>query len=245
MGTASSAPGDGERSTPIGRRVVLSLLGLGAAGVVVGERVQNAIGSALSGVANSDGSGIAGLIPGADRFRLYTVTGSFPRIGARDYRLAVGGLVERPTTLDLAALQRLPRTELVRDFQCVTGWRVPKVHWAGVRLADILDLVAPRTQARAVAFSSYDGVYTESLTLAEARRSDVLVADEMLGAPISSGHGGPVRLYVAPMYGYKSLKWLGSIELVAGVRPGFWEQNGYDTEAWVGRSNGRHDAPIR
>jgi DMSO/TMAO reductase YedYZ molybdopterin-dependent catalytic subunit len=43
------------------------------------------------------------------------------------------------------------------------------------------------------------------------------------------------------MYGYKSVKWLGGIELVDAVQPGFWEQNGYDVDAWVGRSNGRDD----
>ena len=138
----------------------------------------------------------------------------------------------------------MPRTELVRDFQCVTGWRVPNVHWAGVRLGDIVDLAQPVAGAEAVEFTSYDGVYTESLTLAEARRSDVVVAYEMLGAPVTADHGGPVRLYVAPMYGYKSAKWLKSVSLVRRAVPGFWEQQGYDIEAWVGNSNGRHDAPI-
>ena len=51
-----------------------------------------------------------------------------------------------------------------------------------------------------------------------------------------------MRLYVAPMYGYKSAKWLKSISLVQRAVPGFWEQQGYDIEAWVGGSNGRHDA---
>ena len=69
--------------------------------------------------------GIADLIPGADRFRYYTVTGSYPVIKKEDYSLLVGGLVRRPLTLSYADLLALPRTELVRDFQCVTGWRCP------------------------------------------------------------------------------------------------------------------------
>jgi DMSO/TMAO reductase YedYZ molybdopterin-dependent catalytic subunit len=52
-----------------------------------------------------------------------------------------------------------------------------------------------------------------------------------------------VRLYVAPMYGYKSCKWLGGIELTSDVQPGYWENEGYDVDAWVGKSNGRDDAP--
>jgi len=59
--------------------------------------------------------------------------------------------------------------------------------------------------------------------------------------PIGSDHGGPVRLYVAPMYGYKSAKWLSGIEVTRKVIPGYWEERGYDIDAWVGDSNGRND----
>jgi DMSO/TMAO reductase YedYZ molybdopterin-dependent catalytic subunit len=52
-----------------------------------------------------------------------------------------------------------------------------------------------------------------------------------------------VRLYVAPMYGYKSCKWLDRIEVVDAVEPGYWEQQGYDVDGWVGHSNGRDDTP--
>lgn len=92
-------------------------------------------------------------------------------------------------------------------------------------------------------FVSFDGTYTESLTLAQARRSDVLVAYEMEGEALSSEHGGPARLYIAPMYGYKSLKWLETIELTRRVEPGYWEQRGYDVNGWVGHSNHRSDDP--
>lgn len=233
-------PGAG---APIGRRLFLGIVGAGIAGVALGSRLEGAVGSALSGIANENGSGLGALVPGAERFRLYTVTGSFPAVAAARYELEVTGLVARPLRLDLDELRSLPRTELRADFQCVTGWRVPNVAWAGVHLGALLDLARPEPGAHAVAFRSYDGVYTESLTLAQARRSDVLVAYDMLGVPISQAHGGPVRLYVAPMYGYKSIKWLRSIELVDRATPGYWEQEGYAVEAWVGRSNGRHDAP--
>ena len=66
----------------------------------------------------------------------------------------------------------------------------------------------------------------------------------MLGAPVTKSHGGPVRLYVAQMYGYKSIKWLGTIELADRVVPGYWENYGYDVDAWIGKSNGRDDAPV-
>jgi DMSO/TMAO reductase YedYZ molybdopterin-dependent catalytic subunit len=91
--------------------------------------------------------------------------------------------------------------------------------------------------------TSFDGTYTESLTLEQARRPDVLVALRMLGGPVTHDHGGPVRLYVAPMYGYKSLKWLSRIAVTDHVIPGYWEHRGYDVDAFVGKSNARDDQP--
>ncbi|RAY10894.1 oxidoreductase [Actinomadura craniellae] len=209
------------------------MLGLGAAGVAVGAGLQSQVNRALAP--------IGGIIPAAGGFRYYSVVGDVPPRGERDYRLTVGGLAERPRTFTLADLRALPQTRLTRDFQCVTGWRVEDVAWAGVALPDLLDAVGVADGATAVRFRSFDGEYTESLTLSQARRRDVLVATEMLGKPVTHDHGGPVRLYVAPMYGYKSLKWLGGIELTRRVVPGYWERRGYDVDAWVGRSNGRSD----
>ena len=125
----------------------------------------------------------------------------------------------------------------------MTGWRVPQVHWEGVRLSDVLAEAGVHDGAGVLEFDLYDGADTESLTLDQARRPDVIVAYRMLGAPITTEHGGPVRLYVAPMYGYKSLKWLSAIRVVKEPVPGYWEQNGYSTDAWVGSSNGRSDKP--
>jgi DMSO/TMAO reductase YedYZ molybdopterin-dependent catalytic subunit len=48
---------------------------------------------------------------------------------------------------------------------------------------------------------------------------------------------------MSAMYGYKSIKWLSRVEVVNRVVPGFWEERGYDVDAWVGSSNGRSDAP--
>jgi DMSO/TMAO reductase YedYZ molybdopterin-dependent catalytic subunit len=231
-----------EPAKPIGRRLFLGLLGAGAVGTVFGKQIQGVVGDLLQPVTGS--GGWAALLPGANRFRFYTVTGGFPFIPKERYTLTVDGLVERPLKLSYDDLLKLARTDLVRPFQCVTGWRVPNVHWSGVLLRDVITLARPKADASAVEFASYDGVYTDSLTMPEAHRDDVLVAYEMLGAPITSEHGGPVRLYVAPMYGYKSVKWLKSVSLVRYATPGYWEQQGYAVEAWVGRSNGRDDPPI-
>ncbi|HEY8218343.1 MAG TPA: molybdopterin-dependent oxidoreductase [Acidimicrobiia bacterium] len=229
-----------ERGTPVGRRVFLGLLGLGAVGVAAGATVQGWLERTVGPIVGRDPTGLGALLP-IGRFRFYTVTGGFPDRSRADYRLRVYGLVDQPLDLSFEELTKMPRTALTRDFQCVTGWRVTDVPWAGVRLRDVLDAASPRAEARAVRFVSFDGAYTESLTMRQARRDDVLVAYELEGERLSSDHGGPARLYVAPMYGYKSLKWLSEIELTADVVPGFWEERGYDVDGWVGRSNGRSD----
>jgi DMSO/TMAO reductase YedYZ molybdopterin-dependent catalytic subunit len=232
-----------ELGTPVGRRIVLGLAGIGLAGIVFGRGVQEPLARLLAPVELRDPTGLTTLLPLGNTFRYYSVTGSVPRRTASTYRLEVSGLVGTPATYTIADLSAMPQTSLIRDFQCVTGWRVPDVHWTGVRLSDVLDRAGVKPEATALRFVSFDGTYTESLTLAQARRPDVIVAYELEDRPLSSDHGGPVRLYVAPMYGYKSCKWLESIELTAQVEPGYWEERGYDVDGWVGQSNGRDDAP--
>ena len=217
----------------VGRRVFLGMAALGAAGIAFGAKVQS--------LAVSVASGLGGLLPGGDHFRIYSVSGTYPAITPDKYRLIVDGLVERRATLTLADLEAMPRTSFVRDFQCVTGWRVPGVHWEGVQLSEILDTVGVRPGAVALSFDSYDGTDSESLTLDQARLPHVIVAYRMLGAPVTTEHGGPVRLYVAPMFGYKSLKWLSAIHVVDQVELGFWEQNGYPVNGWIDGSTGPND----
>ncbi len=227
----------------VGRRAVLGMLGLGAAGVVFGSKVQGAVDRALRPLTLKDRTGLTSYLPGNGRFRIYSVTGSSPKRTTEEYRLRVDGLVERPADLSWQQLRRdLPQTRMTKDFQCVTGWRVEDVEWAGVLVRDLLDRSGVKPGATHLRFWSFDGTYTESLTLDQARRPDVLVAHEMLGQPVTRDHGGPVRLYVAPMYGYKSLKWLDRIEVVDHLTPGYWEDMGYDVDAWIGRSNGRDGA---
>jgi DMSO/TMAO reductase YedYZ molybdopterin-dependent catalytic subunit len=218
---------------PVGRRVVLGLVGLGGAGVLWGSRLQSLLARVLGPIEAHDPTGLIALFPLGDAFRFYSVTGSVPTRTAATYRLTVSGLVSRPATYTLADLQAMTQTKLVRDFQCVTGWRVPQVHWSGVRLSDLLDAAGPSGTAGAVRFRSFDGTYTESMTLEQARRPDVLVALQMLGGPVTHDHGGPVRIYAASLYGYKSTKWLSNIELTHKAVPGYWEQRGYGIDGTI------------
>lgn len=227
----------------MGRRVFLGTLGLGALGVLAAPALQRGTEAFLGGAADRDPTGLTGLLPNGGGFRYYSVTSSVPHKDAGNYQLTVDGLVDRPATYTLAGLRALPQTRMVRDVQCVTGWRVPGTPFEGVRLSELLDAAGVRSSAGAVRFTCFDGAYSESLTLEQARRADVLVALRMQDEDLGHSHGGPVRLYVAPMYFYKSAKWLSGITVTDEVRPGYWEERGYDVDAWVGRSNGRDDEP--
>jgi DMSO/TMAO reductase YedYZ molybdopterin-dependent catalytic subunit len=219
------------------------MLGLGAAGLVTAPYLQSGLESFLGSAADKDPTGLTGLLPNGGGFRYYSVVSSVPRKGPENYRLKVDGLVDRPATYTLDALRKLPQTRIVRDVQCVTGWRVPHTPFEGVQLSRLLDAAGVRPEGRAIRFTCFDGTYSESLTLQQARRADVMVALKMQDKPLGHAHGGPVRLYVAPMYFYKSAKWLSGITVTSDVQPGYWEELGYDVDAWVGRSNGRDDAP--
>ena len=227
----NAAPYEPQKRVNVGRRMFLGVAALGALGVAFGNSVQNVLSNAF-------GSGLGGILPIGDHWRIYSITGNYPVVTKEKYRLNVSGLVDHPTTLTLADLQAMPKTSFTKNFQCVTGWRVPNVHWEGVRLSDILDSVGVQSSAVAVSFDSYDHADSESLTIDQAHLPDVIVAYSMLGAPVTTEHGGPVRLYVAPMFGYKSLKWLSGIRVVDRVEPGFWENNGYPVNGWLDGTTG-------
>ncbi|UQX04862.1 molybdopterin-dependent oxidoreductase [Streptomyces sp. RerS4] len=223
--------------------MVFGMVGLGVAGLAAAPWLRRGLEAGLGSVAGKDPTGLTALLPAGGGFRYYSVAASVPERGPADYRLTVDGLVERPATYDLEALRRMPQTRVVRDVQCVTGWRVPATPFEGVPVARLLDAAGVLPEARAIRFTCFDGTYTESLTLPQARRDDVMVALRMRDRPLGHDHGGPARLYVAPMYFYKSAKWLSGITVTREVRPGYWEELGYDVDAWVGTSNGRDDAP--
>src|SRR5689334_19558505 len=145
---------------PVGRRVFLGLAAFGVSGIVWGSKAAGLMERLLAPISVKDGSGLLGLLP-TGRFRIYSVVGSLPSRSTADWRLDVGGLVGAPYSVGYDELVAMPAVELTKDFQCVTGWRVPDVKWKGVRLADVLDRAQPQPGATALRFESFDGAYTE------------------------------------------------------------------------------------
>ena len=66
-----------------------------------------------------------------------------------------------------------------------------------------------------------------------------MLAHAMDGAPLARKHGAPARLVMPQMYGYKGVKWVNRIVVTDRVTDGYWQQRGYDRDAWIGGSNGR------
>lgn len=218
-----------------------------SSGVDSGRRIGRKAFLALSGVtAGYVAFGRTGLprldlvpsIQSASGFTIYTVIDGYPSFSPHKYRLKVDGLVKRPLSLSLGDILGDHAVTEVRNYQCVTGWSVPDCKWRGLRLADLLDRASPHADAHALTFYSFDGVYTESLSMKQAQQRDVLVAYALNEKPLSRAQGAPLRLVVPGMYGYKYIKWVNRIEVVRKPVDGFWEVRGYDRDAYIGRSNG-------
>ncbi|MFD8565703.1 molybdopterin-dependent oxidoreductase [Streptomyces sp. NPDC057694] len=218
---------------PVARRAMLATLAAGAAGLATAPYLQRGWESFLGAASQADPTGVTGLLPNPGGFRYYSIVGSVPRKDAHTYALHIGGLVDRPKTFTLPQLRAMRQTRVVHDVVCTDGWRVANTPFEGVRLSDLLDAAGVRPEGKAVRFTCFDGAYSENLTLEQARRSDVMVALRMQDKPITHEHGGPVRLYAAPMYFYKSAKWLSGISVTDEVVPGYWEERGYDIDGWL------------
>ncbi|WP_030186603.1 molybdopterin-dependent oxidoreductase [Streptomyces violaceorubidus] len=238
---AGQSKPDAEGGAPVGRRALLGMLGAGAASLAAAPYLQRGWEGFLGAASQVDATGLTGLLPNPGGFRYYSVVGSVPRKDETNYALTVGGLVDRPKTYTLADLRAMPQTRVVADAVCTDGWRVDDVPFEGVKLADILDEAGVHSSGAAVRFTCFDGAYSENLTLEQARRSDMLVALKMQDKPVTHEHGGPVRLFTAPMYFYKSAKWLSGISVTDKVVPGFWEERGYDIDGWLDGAD-RHAA---
>ncbi|HEX4519820.1 MAG TPA: molybdopterin-dependent oxidoreductase [Gaiellaceae bacterium] len=223
----------GDRGTrKVGRAVFLGTVLGGVSALYWGKAGWGKVSAVIAPFENQ-----VPLIPNGG-WRIYTVSGSMPTFDPKTWKLAIGGQVEKPMSLSYDELRALPKVEQVSTFHCVTGWTVKNVSWGGVRLNDVLAPASPNPNAHALEFVSAEIPYVDSLTTQQAGLHDVMLAYEMDGKPLPRIHGAPVRLVIPEMYGYKNVKWLKGINLVPKAAEGYWEQLGYDSDAWVGRSNG-------
>ena len=168
--------------------------------------------------------------------------------GFRDYRLQVGGLVERATSFSLAELREMSARTQITRHDCVEGWSTIG-KWKGVPLSLVLNRVRPLANARYVVFRCADSMdapaapadsrYYESIDMDDAYHLQTLLAYELNDRPLPVTNGAPLRLRVERQLGYKQAKYVMRIELVesfAGIRDGhggYWEDHGYEWYAGI------------
>jgi DMSO/TMAO reductase YedYZ molybdopterin-dependent catalytic subunit len=234
-GSVQEAAGPDAGQRHYGRRGFLLLV----AGGLTSLTWAGPVSRLLTPLTSSASQLLGNLLP-VGGWRIYTISGTMPLFDPGSWRLEIDGLVQHPRSLDYDQVRALPKAEQISTFHCVTGWTVEDVHWGGVRFQHLLDLVQPLPTATAVRFVSLERPYEDSLTLDQLRLPDAMLAYEMGGQPLSRPHGAPARVVLPEMYGYKGVKWLTRMEFVAHQPAGYWEQNGYDQNAWVANSNGHH-----
>jgi DMSO/TMAO reductase YedYZ molybdopterin-dependent catalytic subunit/thiosulfate reductase cytochrome b subunit len=136
----------------------------------------------------------------------------------KDFRLEIGGLVERPVSLSLEELRKLAEDEHISMHHCIQGWS-GIAQWRGVPMAKVIELVKPKPEARVVVFFSfgdslYGGFYYDTQTLENILKPECLLAYEMNDKPLPEVYGAPLRLRVENQLGYKMVKWIERIEFV-------------------------------
>jgi DMSO/TMAO reductase YedYZ molybdopterin-dependent catalytic subunit len=156
-----------------------------------------------------------------------------PEIAPADWSLAVDGLVANPFVWRWDDFIAQPQADLVSDIHCVTAWSRFDNAWRGVTARHLLALARPLPEARFILCYGHDG-YTTNVPLSIFDDSDVILACQWQGQPMTAEHGGPVRLVIPKLYFWKSAKWINRIAFLADDKPGFWEERGYhnDGDPW-------------
>lgn len=164
-----------------------------------------------------------------------SVASESKRFVTRPWTVSVEGLVNKPKTFDLDELLKFPQEDRVYRLRCVEGWSMV-IPWVGFPLAALLARVEPTSQAKYVAFQTlYDpkrmpnqntGVldwpYVEGLRLDEAIHPLTILATGLYGETLPPSDGAPIRLVVPWKYGFKSIKSVVKISLVAEEPPTTW-----------------------
>ncbi len=153
----------------------------------------------------------------------------------RPWTVSVEGLVNKPNVFDLDDLLKFQQEERIYRLRCVEGWSMV-IPWIGFPLSKLLQSVEPMSQARYVAFQTLfdpnrmpnqrtgalDWPYVEGLRLDEAMHPLTILATGLYGQTLPAQDGAPIRLVVPWKYGFKSIKSIVKIRLVAAEPPTTW-----------------------
>ncbi|MDF1663491.1 MAG: protein-methionine-sulfoxide reductase catalytic subunit MsrP [Planctomycetota bacterium] len=168
------------------------------------------------------------------------------------WKLRIHGLCKKPMTIDFSdILKKMPLEERTYRFRCVEAWAMV-VPWTGFPLSKLLALVEPTSKAKFVKFTSfknekqapgfkqysyYPWPYFEGLRLDEAQHDLTMIATGIYGKPLPKQNGAPLRLIVPWKYGFKSIKSIVDIELVATQPKTFWNSLASDEYGFYANVN--------
>ena len=134
-----------------------------------------------------------------------------------DWSLSVGGLVNRPSSFSLQDLKRLPPRTQTTMHICEQGWSAI-AQWTGTPLMALLEAAGGvHQEARYVVIDTYDGWY-DAYDMFDVVHPQTILAYGMNGKDLPQGNGAPVRLRVERHCGYRNLKFLKSVQVVASVK---------------------------
>jgi DMSO/TMAO reductase YedYZ molybdopterin-dependent catalytic subunit len=190
-------------------------------------------GSDYRGIVDRTPTNEAGRVPPGQRVtRRWPVLheGAIPRFDPSSWHLTIKGAVGREVTLGYDELKALGTVQMRSDFHCVTGWSKLDNVWEGIRARDVLKLAEPQADAMFVSVGAEYG-YTANVPLAVLLEESSLLAWGHNGEPLAPKHGFPLRLVVPRLYGWKSVKWVRSFDVLTRDRRGYWELRGYHNQA--------------
>ena len=196
-------------------------------------------------------SGVAGatpfVVPNADFYRVDTNL-VVPSVDPATWTLTIGGMVQRPYSINFAELLAMPMVERYLTLTCVSnevgGQYAGNARWLGVRLTDLLHRAGLDPAADQLLCTAVDG-WTSSAPVQPATDGrDALVCVGMNGEPLPPEHGFPVRMVIPGLYGFVSAcKWLVSIEATTYAQTqAYWTERGWATDAPV-RTMARIEVP--
>ena len=162
--------------------------------------------------------------------------------GFVDWRLQVGGLVDKPLIFSMDNLRGLPQRTQITRHDCVEGWSAIG-EWTGPQLSRILDAAGVQPEANFIVFRCADNLsgadYYESCDMDDALHPQTIIAHQLNGEALPVRNGAPLRLRIERQLGYKHAKYLTGIEAVASLddigegNGGYWEDRGYQWYAGI------------
>jgi DMSO/TMAO reductase YedYZ molybdopterin-dependent catalytic subunit len=151
-----------------------------------------------------------------------------PSVDVNNFTFRFWGEVREPTGMTWQQLMAVKHTTMTADFHCVTGFSMLGTEWGGALVRDVLEAahVQLSTSARFV-MAHCITEFTTNLPLDALLADDTMLVWEWNRLPLTSEHGGPLRLLVPSLYAWKDAKWVSGFEFLAEDRPGYWESRGY------------------